>query len=238
VEHEVRTFTLVLYVAEHLVIHAKFENLNVESKIEDALEHLFNPIKPHLRAWTWLYNVEDRFFWPLSILDEQSPPLDATPLHYAVSCGFTWLAKRLIVTHAKDVNAKGYRNRTPLYAACKAGQVDVARMLPDHGAHRDINAKDDANWMPLYCPSWLGHLKVVQLLFQHEAPLKAQIRDNDVHLCLASERGSLEVVRLLLDHGADVHIGGGRDRAPFQAATVKGHHDVAQLLLEYGAERE
>lgn len=166
--------------------------MDSESKIEleGALEHLFNPMRPHLRAWTWLYNVEDRFLWPLSILDEQSPPLDATPLYYAVSCGFTWLAKRLIVTHAEDVNAKGYRNRTPLYAACKAGQVDVARMLPDHGAQ--INAKDDANWMPLHCLSWQGRLKVVQLL-QHEGLLEAQTRDNDIPLCLASAAGKSRV---------------------------------------------
>lgn len=48
-----------------------------------------------------------------------------------IPCGvlwfhFNWPAKRLIVTHAEVVNAKGYRDRTPLYAACKAGQVDVS----------------------------------------------------------------------------------------------------------------
>jgi len=228
------TFPLVFYAAEHLVTHAKFEN--VESQIEDELEHLFNPTKPHLRAWTWLYVVENRFLWPLLRLDEQQPPLAATPLYYAASCGFTWLAKHLIMTQSEYVNAKNDQNKAPLYAASRAGQVDTARMLLDHGAH--VNGGDDENWTPLHCASWKGHLNVVQLLLEHRASLESQAIFNDTPLCLASERGHLKVVWLLLDNGANVHNRGERDRTPFQVATVNGHLDVAKLLLEYGAERE
>lgn len=115
---------------------------------------------------------------------------------------------------------------------------DKSTFRRDVRGPRTVNAKGDDNfdWMPLHCPSWPGHLKVVQLLFQHEAPLKAQIRDNDPTLCLALERGGLEVVRLLLDHGADVHshIRRERDRTPFQVATVKRHHDVDSSCWNMG----
>ena len=49
------TFSLAFYAAEHLVDHARFQN--VEYQIEDAMEHLFDPMKPHFRAWIWVDNT-------------------------------------------------------------------------------------------------------------------------------------------------------------------------------------
>lgn len=104
----VRTFPLVLYAAEHLVNRANFEN--VEPKIENASKDLFNSMKPHHLTWTWIYNVEDRFFRPLAFSTNNRQHLVQQPSYYAVSCGFTWLAKRLIVTRAEDVNDKSYQD--------------------------------------------------------------------------------------------------------------------------------
>jgi hypothetical protein len=49
------TFVLAFYAAEHLVDHAKFQN--VISQIQVTMEHLFNPMKPHFRAWIWIHNT-------------------------------------------------------------------------------------------------------------------------------------------------------------------------------------
>lgn len=81
----VRTFPLVLYAAEHLVNRANFEN--VEPKIENASKDLFNSMKPHHLTWTWIYNVEDRFFRPLSLLNEQPPALGTTTF---ILCSVLW----------------------------------------------------------------------------------------------------------------------------------------------------
>jgi ankyrin repeat protein len=71
---------------------------------------------------------------------KQPPPLKATPLYYAVFCGFGELAKWLITTHAEDVNAKCYDDRTPLHVASQEGRVDAVHVLLDHGAH--VNSLD------------------------------------------------------------------------------------------------
>jgi ankyrin repeat protein len=89
-----------------------------------------------------------------------------------VFCGFSELAKWLITTHAEDVNAKCYDDRTPLHVASEEGHVDAVRVLLDHGAH--VNSQDNLNWMPLHFASDEGNLKVVQLLLEHEATLNAQ----------------------------------------------------------------
>jgi ankyrin repeat protein len=232
------TFPLAKYASEHWLDHAKFEN--VQSQIQDALKHLFDPKRPHLRACIWAHNVELKYTYDLEGYStaKQPPPLKATPLYYAVFCGFSELAKWLITTHAEDVNAKCYDDRTPLHVASEEGHVDAVHVLLDHGAH--VNSQNFVNWMPLHFASDVGNLKVVQLLLEHEATLNAQSVYDSSPVYLASKSGHLEVVRLLCDHGADVHIPAGafQGLTPFQIATLWGHHDVAQLLLEYGAKRE
>jgi hypothetical protein len=88
----VATFPLAEYAYWHWFDHAKFEH--VQSQIQDALEHLFNPERPHLRACIWVHNVEVKYTykWIDHSAAKQPPPLKATPLYYAVFCGFSELA--------------------------------------------------------------------------------------------------------------------------------------------------
>ena len=232
----VATFPLAEYASEHWVNHAKFEN--VQSQIQDTLKRLFDPKRPHLRAWIWMHDVEVKYnihqFGHSTA--KRPPPLPATPLYYAVFCGFSELAKWLITTHGEDVNAKCYDEKTPLHVASQEGHVDAVHVLLDHGAH--VNSLDYLNWIPLHFASRMGNLKVVELLLEHKAILNARSDFDSSPVYMASQFGHLEVVRLLGDHGADVHLRGDIDLTPFQVATRWGHHDVAELLLEYGANRE
>ncbi|KAI0278214.1 hypothetical protein BGY98DRAFT_1096891 [Russula aff. rugulosa BPL654] len=214
------------YASKHWLDHAKIEN--VQSQIQDDLKHLFIQ-RGHIFVLafgciTWRLN-HGTFITELGRLfrSEQPPPLPATPLYYAVFCGFSELAKWLVTTQAEDVNAKCHDDRTPLHVASHEGHVDAVHVLLDHGAH--VNAQER------------GNLKVVQLLLEHEATLNARSEANNTPVYLASREGHLEVVRLLLSLGADVHIEGLRG-TPFQIATQWGHHDIAQLLLEHGAKGE
>jgi hypothetical protein len=233
----VATFPLAKYASKHWLNHAIFKD--VQSQIQDALKHLFNPERAHLRACMWMHDVEG---WNTHDFNdhystaEQPPPLKATSLYYAVFCGFSELAKWLITTHAEDVDAMSYDDSTPLDVASRKGHVDAVRVLLDHGA--DVSSQDYDDRMPLHYASCYGKLKVVQLLLEHEASLNALTGQNESPVYLASKWGHLEVVQLLLDHGADIHIRGDLGRTPFKVATVMGHHDIAQLLLEYGAKRE
>ena len=226
----VETFALAFYAAKHWVDHAKFQN--VVSQIQDTMEDLFNPMKPHFRAWIWMH---ERIGWSSSPDFDESPsppPPDFTSLHCAAHYGFSDLAERLIIAHAEDVNAKCCDYSTPLHEASHNGHIDIVHVLFDHGA--DINVQKGGGIVPLHLASYHGHPNVVKFLLEHDAPVNVRWSSNHTPLYDASEWGHLDVVRLLLDHGADANLQGSSG-TPFQVATMKGHHDIARLLQGDGA---
>ena len=226
-EERLAAFPLALYAARNWVDHAKFEN--VACQVQDGMEELFHPMKPHLRTWIRIHNVD-------LFNSERIDELPSIELYYAALCGFSGLAKHLIITHALDVNAKVFSDRTPLHAASRWGPADVVRVLLDYEA--DINAQDTEKWTPLHLASYDGRVKVMRLLLDRGAALDKQTTDKSTPLLLASYWGKLEAVRLLLAHGAGANIPDVNGLTPFLAATRKGHHDIAQLLLDHGAQVE
>ena len=224
-EEGLAAFPLSSYAARNWVNHAKFGS--VASQVQDSMEDLFNPMKPHFLTWIRTYGGNEyngrHKYW-------DSP---STPLYYAALCGFGNLAKHLIITHELDVNTKVYSDWTPLFAASRWGHVDVARVLLEYGA--DVNARDTHGQTPLHWPSQEGYLKVVELLLEHGATSNAQTERNNTPLHFASVWGRLEVVRLLLDHGAEVQVRNKRGSTPLMLATRGKHEDIAQRLLDRGA---
>ena len=77
-------FPLAFYAAHHWVDRSKLGD--VASRIQDAMEHLFEPRKPYLGSWIWIYDAEHEIKYPFVIGEHPSPP-GATPLYYAAFCG-------------------------------------------------------------------------------------------------------------------------------------------------------
>jgi len=204
-EEHFRAPPLASYATTNWVRHAQFED--VASRIQDSLAYLFNPQKSHFRPRILLRGVE--YFKPEYFKDPRDKPDEVTPLCFAAICGFSGLARHLIMMHAPDLNATSDPGDfSPLHGASVYGHVNCSRILLDHGAN--VNACDDGGFTPLHYASIWGHLSVAQLLLEHNAILNARTEDNRTPLYLASDSGHLEIVRLLLDHGADVgHPGRG-----------------------------
>ena len=227
------TFPLALYAAQNWVDHAKFEN--VASEVQDAMEDIFDPSKPHFLEWIRMHNMD----FPHGNIGQIKESGISMPLFFVALCGFSALARHLIITRGLDVNARVYFGWTPLFAASRNGHVDVAQVLIDHGA--DVNVQDIMSQTPLSWASSRKSPEFVQLLLEHGASAsmnKQTHHSQSTPLHSALQSGRLEIARLLLDQGADVHIRNAKGLTSFQLATKYGHHDIAQLLLDRGAERE
>ena len=79
-----RHFPLAPYAARHWVDHAQFRD--VSSHIQEVMERLFDPARPHFAAWVWIHNIDRYWEEPLSTIYPTWP--EAAPLYYASLCGF------------------------------------------------------------------------------------------------------------------------------------------------------
>ena len=231
-EQRFQALPLASYATESWIRHTQFED--VASQIQDSLTYLFTPKKPPFRSRILLRSIDNSLPVHLMCFDK---PAEITTLSAAAFCGFSGLARHLIMVHAPDVNAKcPHHGLSPLHGSSGYGRVESSRILLEHGAN--VNAHDHNAWTPLHYASLWGHLRVTQLLLEHKAISDTRNKHNDTPLHMALRHGHLEIVRFLLDHGADVATRGGEGLTPYLLAVRDGHDDIAKLLLEHGAERE
>ena len=214
-------FPLALYAAEHLVGHARFQD--VSPKIQDGMKRLFEPNNHHLSVWV---RIRETIRCPIS---KRPSHAKATPLYYAAYFGLHDIAQFLIVERSQNVNTRN--GETALGVASRMGHFEVAQVLLEHGA--DTEAKDKAGFTPLGRAS-CGHLEVVQVLLEHHADVNSS--DNGrckTALHWASSYGKVAIARVLLTNGADVNAKSSRNQTPLHRVTNDG---VARALLDYGAD--
>jgi len=106
---------LARYAARHWVAHAQFQD--VSSRVQIAMERLFDPDRPYFVAWLGLYNMDyERRSSPFYLFTS-SPESEPLPLYYASLCGFQDLVEHLIAKYPNQVKTDGGYCRTPALAA-------------------------------------------------------------------------------------------------------------------------
>jgi len=218
----IEEFPLARYAAKHWVDHAQFED--VSQHIQDGMERLFDRDKPHFAAWVWVYDIDDPFGLYMYHTHPEKP--NASPLYYAVLCGFYDMTERLIISFPQDVNSRGGQHATPLHAALRKERVDITQLLLGHGA--DVNSKGYEDRTPLHIALQWGDVGIIQ----------AHTRDKFdwTSLHLASRRSHLDVLRLLLDRGADANAQTSHEMTPLHFAACNGHFQIAEVLLAHGVD--
>ena len=157
---------------------------------------------------------------------------------------------QLLLKRGADVNIRCNDHQTPLHFAAYFGNVEIVRLLLDHGADPEANAEGRMGEKPLHevsygeCRSQEGGVRVTQLLLERGADVNTRRNDHQMPLHLASHYGIVEIVRLLLDHGADpeANAEGDLEEKPLHKVSYgkyrsqEGGVRVAQLLLEHGVD--
>ena len=231
-KYTISRLPLAPYAAQHWVDHARFED--VSSRIEHAMERLFDSAQPQFAIWIWLYDIDHDWVDPMSGMNPTQP--QASPLYYASLCGLHRLVQHLAIAHPSDIHRRGGYHITPLHAASVKGHVEVARVLLSHGA--DPNSQNDERFTPLHWASRRGHLAIVDSLLEHDAHVDPLTKIGRSPLSMASNEGRLEVARFLLNHGANVSSQDHGGCTPLHRASQYGEADVVQLLLDRGSNME
>ncbi|KAJ5761766.1 uncharacterized protein N7511_005148 [Penicillium nucicola] len=201
-----------------------------DAEAVELVNQLFDIRRSHWISWKEWFDLNDEEGGNQSKLEESS----VSSLYYAAWLGLTDAVKFLIHDRKHSTNEKGNFGRTPLVAACGRGNLRVAEILLDHGAH--VTTLDNEGRSPIYLASREGHFDIVKLLLQRGADIAVTNKNGWSPVNAASSNGHLEVVNLLLKNGADIKVATIDGWTPVNTASVEGHLEVVKLLLENGAD--
>jgi ankyrin repeat protein len=233
-------FPLAPYAARHWVDHARFRLVSLH--IEEVMERLFDPAKPHFSAWVWLHDIDRHWLEPMPNLHPTRP--EAMPLYYASLCGFGTLVEHLIASHSWDIESRGGSHTTALHAATVEGHFDVASLLLKHGA--DCNSRDDCGRAPLHRVSQGGQvvmaessLEIARLLVKSGANVNVTDIDGWTPLHAAAKSGYREIAELLLesDTSLDLDVWNKKQQTPLHVACYSGKLDVSRFLIDRGSDK-
>ena len=249
---------LAEYAARHWVDHARFEN--VSSDIQEGMELLFDPEKPHFPNWVSIYDIDE---------PPPTPPhesrANAAPLYYAALCGLRSLVKWLIDKHHVDINPQGGRYVTAIHAALYKRHRSIVHLLIDHGADVNTQYDDGSNLLqiaaqigdpeavrllqslgaqatdPNYSPALFtalinGNITKTRRLLEDDVDVNARDEKRATALHISSDNGDVDLVKVLFQYGAEVNARNNDGSTPLHLASAMGNHAVVELLMEHKAD--
>ncbi len=111
------------------------------------------------------------------------------------------MAVNVLLTCGADANTNSsIYGRTPLHEAAYTGNIEMAKLLIEHGA--EINIADKDGKTPLHEAAGRGKLEVAKLLIEHGADVNATDRLSATPLRNAESCGDTKIAELLRQHGA------------------------------------
>lgn len=168
----------------------------------------------------------------------------------AINSGDLTEVRRLVGLGA-DVNIGGGEfNLPPIMYACWQGNLDIVRILSDHGADINYNGMDEGG--PLTFAAATGNVQLVNLLLELGASVDTMSpKGGETALHKAVFRNRHDATRALIAHGADVNAatksgghtamfeGGAKLRGerPLHLAAAYADVEMIRILLEAGADK-
>ena len=254
------SYPLAKYAGECFVDHADFGD--VLSHINDGLDDLLDPDKPHFNTWLWLrygdwgkrqFVWNDAFdYWHESLPNQSNSehpvpiyPPRIFPLYHVLALGFTCLAQHLILKRPRDVGASDDHGTTALHIAAYRPYCKVAQMLVEHTAAVDV--RDDSGRTPLHYATRDGGLypgeqlygdifHCIRLLLDSGASAEAQNKDGSTPLHVAASKMSQEIVQLLIENSTNIDLRNNQGQTVLNRASQRGHLGIIELILNHKAD--
>lgn len=171
---------------------------------------------------------------------------------------------KLLTCVGPDVNVKDRLGHSPLWFACRNGNLEMVSLFLSNGADLefsrqqslldiasyhgrteivrllldrgiDVNLKDSYGQTPLIAASRGGTLDVAKLLVERGADVNATTTHGATALIYACDRSDISVAKFLLENGANPEVKATYGDGPMLHAVRRRNDELARLLKSYGA---
>lgn len=142
---------------------------------------------------------------------------------------FLELEKKFEVSNASCIGLEGWKE-TALYIVAWTGNIEVAKLLVQNGAH--ISGLGKPYPAPLNQAISRRNIRMLKYLIQDGG----DINDELLHQAIIQTEGDIRIIKMLVENGASVNAQGGLYGNPLQAAASRWKSlELVQFLVEKGA---
>ncbi|EAY18904.1 ankyrin repeat protein, putative [Trichomonas vaginalis G3] len=140
---------------------------------------------------------------------------------------------KYFISLGAKINAKDYKDCTPLHFAVLSNSKEIVEFLISHGAN--INAKNEQRDTPLHYAALLDCKEIAEVLILHGADIDAKNLFGKTPLHVAAENNSKEIAKVLIAHGANVNAQKLMGEVPLHLAAKNNSKEVVEVLISLGA---
>jgi ankyrin repeat protein len=149
--------------------------------------------------------------------------------------------KNILANDSNSIHKRKKNGFTLLQQAVRNGQMNIVKLLLDHGADVHKRVKNKYGSTPLMLAAFYGYNDIVDLLIEKGANVNATAGEGKVirsALTMAAWRNHKETLKLLVKHGAKVNIfaEGKLLSNPLNGSVYMGRIEMVKLLLSFGAD--
>ncbi|MFK7922818.1 MAG: ankyrin repeat domain-containing protein [Bacteroidia bacterium] len=132
------------------------------------------------------------------------------------------------MTHRKS------KARTPLTAAARLGNLEIAKILMKAGADMDLEDKNFGS--PMAEAACGGYIDFVAYMLDQGADINEMSQGQGTALNCASRNGHLKLINFLLSKGSEINLQNDGQGSALNAAARNGHNQIVKLLIARGAD--
>ena len=136
-------------------------------------------------------------FQPQAIHSKDADSFNASLLHIACENSDLKMIKMLIESYSMDVNIEDKEQATPIFYACRQGNLEVIKYLHQKGAK--LEHKEFQDRTPLYVAASNGEVIILRYLLQNGCEVDVPTKLGRSALSKACWNGRIDVVEILVN---------------------------------------
>lgn len=128
------------------------------------------------------------------------------------------------------VNRKDSKGYTATHWAAKRGDVEILRLLFDHGADLDTAASFDTQMVPIHWAASEGKMHALKFFLENRQDINVQDTNGCSPLVVATQYGQVDSVIYLAKNGADLGVKDMNGDSALHWAAYKGYMELVGVL--------